>query len=196
VSDVTLVIILESVSGVIVLSLLYFWLGPGLRLDLFRQNMFSVRDELFDYAAAGNIPFSHPAYRLLRRSANGFIRYAHRLTFFRILMTVAMWKVLGHHPEPKWTKDWTKSLESLDEKTRADLLLFHEQILTLVLKRLVFGSPLLIMMLSGVIVTTICNAGIKSVRSAVKSSAKNAVATLIDPELLEEEAAKAAAATA
>jgi hypothetical protein len=38
---------------------------------------------MFDYAADGNISFNDPAYALLRKSMNGFIRYAHTLTFFR-----------------------------------------------------------------------------------------------------------------
>ncbi len=47
-----------------------FKILPMLRLDCFRQNMFSVRDELFDYAAAGNISFDNPAYILLRLQMN------------------------------------------------------------------------------------------------------------------------------
>src|ERR1700686_4706562 len=100
-NSATLITILESVSALIVFALLYFWLVPSLRLDLFRQQLFEVRDELFDYARSGNISFQHPAYRLLRRSANGFIRYAHRLTFFRVAMTVLVWKIFQEHPEPK-----------------------------------------------------------------------------------------------
>lgn len=199
-NSASLIAVLESTSGLIVLALLYFWLVPSLRLDLFRQQLFEVRDELFDYARAGKISFEHPAYKLLRRSANGFIRYAHRLTFFRIAMTVLVWKLFREHPEPKWVKQWLHAMDSLDATVQADLSKFHERILSLVLKRLVFGSPILIAVLFGVAMGTVCKAGIKagmkSIRKSVKTSAKDAVATVIDPELLEEEASRAAHASA
>ncbi|GAC1691136.1 MAG: hypothetical protein PVS2B2_28790 [Candidatus Acidiferrum sp.] len=41
--------------------LLKFW--SAARLDAFRQEMFIIRDELFDYAASGQIAFDNPSYR-------------------------------------------------------------------------------------------------------------------------------------
>jgi hypothetical protein len=43
-------------------------------LDRFRQDVFGLRDELWDFAASGQISFDDPAYRLLRQLMNGFIR--------------------------------------------------------------------------------------------------------------------------
>ena len=129
----------ESACALLVFSLLVFWLIPSYRLDLFRQEVFSVRDELFDYAKSGNIDFSHPAYRLLRQSFNGFIRYAHRLTFYRVVLTMLIWKIMGREPELIWTKRWTDAVASLDEKTRADLMRFHERLTFLIVRRLVYG---------------------------------------------------------
>src|ERR1039457_4111930 len=79
-----LVTILEAAIASCGLVVVVFWLWPCVRLDVFRQKMFAVRDELFDYAESGKIGFNHPAYRLLRQSMNGFIRYGHRLTFFQV----------------------------------------------------------------------------------------------------------------
>lgn len=72
----------QSIICIAVLMPLLLKLWSGARLDSFRQKMFVVRDELFDYAASGKIEFNDPAYRLLRQSMNGHIRYAHQLTFF------------------------------------------------------------------------------------------------------------------
>ena len=196
-SIATLVVILESTSALVVFALLVFWLIPNYRLDLFRQQVFCVRDELFDYARAGNISFKHPAYRLLRQSANGFIRYAHRLTFYRIVTTIIVWKIIGHTPELVWTNQWDKALTSLDEKTKSDLIRYHERLFMLIIKRLVLGSPLLIALLVVTAITTSFKVGLTSIREAFKASAKTAVAAVIDTRLLEEEAteiAKAAAA--
>ena len=183
-----LITIAESSILLILLSLLFFWLYPSLRLDLFRQEMFQIRDDLFDYARQGNISFSHPAYKLLRRSANGFIRYGHRLTFYRIVTTSIVWKFMNYSPELRWTSDWTRALGRVDQKTRGDLLVFHERITTEVLKRLVFGSVFLISALFVVGIAAACHAGLRSVRATVKRNAANTVASIIDPKLLEEEA--------
>lgn len=190
----TLVVILESASAVVVFALLVFWLIPNYRLDLFRQEVFCVRDELFDYARAGNISFRHPAYTLLRQSANGFIRYAHCLTFYRIVMTGAIWRVAGRTPELIWTKKWEQALDSLDDKTKADLVRYHERLSMLIVKRLVWGSPFLIAALFVTAVVTLCTVGLTSIHGALRTSARGAVDRVIDTRLLEEEAADAAKA--
>lgn len=189
-------LILESTSALTVFALLVFWLIPNYRLDRFRQKVFCLRDELFDYARAGNISFTHPAYRLLRQSANGFIRYAHRLTFYRVVTTMVIWKVIGHQPELVWTRRWTEALASLDEKTRSDLMKFHERLALLIVDRLVFGSPFLIAGLLLTAVMMLCKAGVTSIHSALKESARGTVEHVIDPRLLEEEAADTASIAA
>ncbi len=180
--------VFESACALLVFSILAFWLIPSYRLDLFRQEVFAVRDELFDYAKAGNIDFAHPAYRLLRQSFNGFIRYAHRLTFYRVVMTMFMWKVMRREPELIWTKHWTDAVASLDDKTRADLVRFHERLTFLIIRRLVYGSPFLIIALLLMAVTELGKVSLMSIRAALKKSAQDTVSHMIDPRLLEEDA--------
>ena len=55
-------------------------------LDVFRQKLFALRDELFDFAADGGIDFSDPAYLELRQDLNGLIRFAHKISMFRLLL--------------------------------------------------------------------------------------------------------------
>jgi hypothetical protein len=188
-----LVLTLESTSALVLFALLVFWLIPNYRVDSFRQQVFAVRDDLFDYARSGKIDFGHPAYRLLRQSANGFLRYAHRLTFYRVVVTSVIWKTVGHTPELVWTKRWTDALASLDEQTRSDLLRFHDRLTTLIIKRLIFGSPFLIVLLLLSVIMLLCKAGITSLHDALKESARGAVASVVDTRLLEEDAAKTAA---
>jgi hypothetical protein len=181
----------ESACALLVFSLLVFWLIPSYRLDLFRQEVFAVRDELFDYARAGNIDFSHPAYRLLRQSFNGFIRYAHRLTFYRVVITIFIWKIMGQKPELIWTKSWTDAVVSLDEKTRADLMKFHERLTFLIVRRLVYGSPFLCVALLLTAMTELGKQSVMSIQAAFKKSAQDTVSHVIDPRLLEEDAVEA-----
>ena len=67
--------------------------------DAFRQRAFAIRDELFDYAADGNIAFNDQAYWRLRLAMNGMIRYSHRLTFGEAILPVLIYILLGR-PSP------------------------------------------------------------------------------------------------
>lgn len=49
-------------------------------LDDGRQDLFVIRDKLFDMAAAGVISFSSPAYKANRAFINDMIRYGHHLS--------------------------------------------------------------------------------------------------------------------
>lgn len=55
------------------------------RVERHRQKLFEIRDALFDYAAAGNIAFTHPAYAMVRSTINGFIRHAHRISVVQMI---------------------------------------------------------------------------------------------------------------
>ncbi len=66
-----------SLAGLFIL----YRLSKALRIDVFRQDMFILRDEMFLYAANGYIPFDHPAYVVLRTAMNGFIRFGHKITW-------------------------------------------------------------------------------------------------------------------
>lgn len=78
--------VLISIAGLLALFYLAFWMYRDYQVDRFRQQIFSFRDELFDYAAAGKISFDHPAYTLMRRTMNGYIRFAHQMTFTHLLV--------------------------------------------------------------------------------------------------------------
>jgi len=140
--DVTaLSTIVQTTIGLLVFGLICFWLWPGVRVDSFRQNLFALRDDLFDYAASGQISFQHPAYRLLRQSMNGFIRYAHRIGVFQIVMTVLIRRVT--HPAKQkydWTRKWEQALESVkDREVRTRLEEFHSRVGLMVAERVVLG---------------------------------------------------------
>ncbi len=64
---------------------LFFFEFPRYRLDLVRQQLFEVRDRLFDDAVRGDIPFDSRAYGMTRNMLNGMIRYAHEISLARTL---------------------------------------------------------------------------------------------------------------
>jgi hypothetical protein len=170
-----------------------FWLFvafkvfPEVRLDSFRQGMFAVRDELFDYAAEGNISFEHPAYLLLRRQMNGFIRYAHHLTVFRILMTVAINKISGA-PEPTgWHLEWEKALESIkDRAVQEKLRGFYYAALKLAFKRLLIGSPLLWATTAIFVVQLSLQGATKGARQLIRAASRKAFTGPINDRTIED----------
>jgi|SRR6185437_10032556 len=189
-----LVNVFQSGIVLIALTVVAFWLWPTVRLDSFRQDMFRVRDELFDYAASGKISFQSPAYCLLRQSMNGFIRHGHRLTLFQIVMNALTWKAVGQVPNYVWTKRWCAALEAIpDADVKQDLIKFHERAIVLVSERIVLGSPILWAGAFAFLVITLCRLGWKSATGAFAKASQATTARIIDPRLLDEEAAKAAA---
>jgi hypothetical protein len=192
---IILATVFESTVFLIILIAVGFWLWPCVRLDSFRQNMFGLRDELFDYAASGRIAFDHPAYRLLRQSMNGFIRHAHRLTFFQVVMNTLAWKVEGRAaPTFDWTARWNVALASIKNRdVMADLIKFHERETMLVSERVVLGSPFLIAVLTVGFICALFHLGWTSLRSAFNTAVATTTARIIDPRLLDEEAARASA---
>lgn len=188
-----LALVLQSTVCIAIFLILVFRLWPAHRCDSFRQNMFAIRDRAFDYAASGKIAFDHPSYRLLRQSMNGYIRYAHRLTFFRLCLTVLHWKVLGQTPELKWVRGWEGSLKTLPPDVQQDLLVFHGAAMRLVIKHVVTGSPVLLLLLGLTFILQIGQAGWRNLRKFCYDSSAHVVSIFIDPRLVEEDAARMAA---
>jgi len=145
-----LVLTFEAMVCCVFIIWLLVRLWPEHRLDRFRQDVFCLRDELWDYAADGNISFDDPAYRLLRQLMNGFIRYAHHVSFFRVCMSFASHSAMKSTPLPvTWMGKWNKAVEELqDDGVRKNLCAFHGRLMARVARRLVFGSlPLFSLML-------------------------------------------------
>lgn len=171
---------------------LLFWLWSAVRLDCFRQRMFEVRDELFDYAASGRISFDHPAYRLLRQSMNGFIRYGHQLSFSQFVMTWLSWKAMEGRDSFRWETKWHEALNTLGPETRRDLLQFHARAALHVGERIVFGSPILTLSLCISVLAVLFHQSWMSVRDLMRAALSETVSRLVDQRILEEEAARAA----
>ncbi len=174
----------------IFLIVLFMRLWPAYRLDYFRQNMFALRDELFDYAAEGHISFNDPAYKLLRQSMNGFIRYAHYLTFFRMFCTFMNWKYTSEMRPFKWSEAWSNALQNVqDENVQSKLADFHVRSMDSVMFRIVGGSPVLIVSFPIVALGVLAKHQWITLREVWKKSFLEVVSRFADPRILEEEAA-------
>jgi hypothetical protein len=112
------------VVGLFALWFLYFFCWREHRIDAYRQRLFGVRDDLFDFAASGGIKFDDPAYTTLRDLSNGLIRFAHRLTFTRVWSIV----LFGNLSRTNRMEAWMVDVKSRPAAVRDKLLEAHEQI--------------------------------------------------------------------
>lgn len=80
------IVAVHSAIWLIVLAFLIFYRWRHYRIDSLRQKLFILRDELFDYALEGGIDFSDPAYTATRTTLNCLIRFAHKITFSRVVI--------------------------------------------------------------------------------------------------------------
>lgn len=188
-------LVFQSATAIIFGAVVVLYLLPAARLDSFRQDMFALRDELFDYAASGNIAFSDPAYRRLRQMMNGFIRYGHRLTFFRVCMTLIQIKASGQDFNFDETRKWENALLNLQkEEVKKAMTDFHERAFSLVLTRLVLGSPILMLLFLCTMATTTLHERWHGLKQRFNKAASIAVSRFVDTRMIEEEAIRAAVA--
>lgn len=80
-SPLFIVYILITLVGLVVLSFIYNQYKKTM-LEFYRMDIFELRDELFDYAAEGNISFDNESYQLMRTLLNGYLRYAEYLDIY------------------------------------------------------------------------------------------------------------------
>jgi hypothetical protein len=185
-STVELHVVISSALSLFVFVVIVFKLWPNQRIDMFRQNMFALRDELFDFAADGHIAFDEPAYILLRQLMNGFLRYAHNLTPFRTLMAFMKWKCTGQESLGAWTKSWGDALGQVKEpKIKAQLESFHSKASLLVLSQLVLSPGLLVLIVPPLIVLIVLLTQWTNLRNIYKD-----VRDKVPMSFLEEEAAR------
>lgn len=84
------------------------------RVDAYRQEIFQIRDDLFNFAAEGGINFDHPAYAMVRTYLNGTIRFTERLSIVKMVTASIVLKKHASHFE----KDIENRLKGLTESQK------------------------------------------------------------------------------
>lgn len=125
-------------GAIFVLWVFYFWFYWQYRVEKTRQELFVIRDELFDYAAAGNIPFNHTAYGLLREMMNSMIRFTHKIDWVTLIfLLLALRKAL-----PKEGKYYIllKEIENLPDEAKKEFEKYVFRMNMAVVSHLIKGS--------------------------------------------------------
>lgn len=129
-----------SLVGILVLFRLY----RDDSVDRFRQDLFALRDEMFDFAASGGVEFRHPAYRMLRLTMNGFVRWADRLNLLQIVLFLLASSREDRRTEDRFQATWTRSLLELDGAAQARMNEYRDRMHRILVKYLLFRSPALV----------------------------------------------------
>ena len=77
----------------------YAWPYRRLRVAVYREDLFSIRDELWDYMNKRK-SFDDPAYRAMRQLLNGLIRLAPRLYNGGLVLALLRKKTHSHEGAP------------------------------------------------------------------------------------------------
>jgi hypothetical protein len=134
--------VLSTAISLIGLWALYFRGYRAYRVDLFRDNLFRLRDELFDFAAAGEIAFDHEAYGLLRTMINGVIRGADRVGFLTVLIfAITSQRELHAEIVPDIERRWQKALGEVNATTERKLKAIRLRMHLFCFDQMLFASP-------------------------------------------------------
>lgn len=70
--------------------LVWLWLGPlaALRRDNYRSDIRDIRDDLFDFMLEGGYSFESPAYREVRQTLNGMLRWSNVINGPKFLISI------------------------------------------------------------------------------------------------------------
>lgn len=136
------------ISCAILIAIYVAW--RDYREDLIRDRFFEVRDRMFLYAFDNGL-LENPAYKNTRHLMNGLIRFAHHLSFCR-LVGLFVGRLLARESfvVPKEMSDWKVAVELLPKAQRDEILRFHHEALHLALRHVVFGSVTLFSSLSAI----------------------------------------------
>lgn len=138
-----------TIEFYIALALLVAFLyGPWQKFveSLVRHKLFKIRDELFDYAAEGNIDFDSEDYGRVRESLNSFIRFAHTMSWIHVFLSR---KLVSE--QEKDVRSLFEFSDDLSDDVKAFLKMSSEQGFSCLLVLIVLRSPLLL----GLIVVTL-----------------------------------------
>lgn len=129
-----------ALSALFVLN--YCW--RTYRIDVFRQFVFDIRDELFDIAAERGW-FDKPAYLSLRSHLNASIRYAHKTSLLHIIIiTQAVDTRSAQFQVPR--SPWDDLIAESDaDEVRNRLLALRQEFNQLFVGRVMSFAPLLVL---------------------------------------------------
>jgi hypothetical protein len=113
------------------------------RADDLRDRLFAIRDEMFLYALDQGIADT-AAHENLRLIMNRLIRYAHRASLGRMLLSDFGRRVFKFTPSiPPLYREWIETVAALPDEQAHVMRDFHGKAMLAIVRHLITGSPLL-----------------------------------------------------
>ncbi|MFA5089255.1 MAG: hypothetical protein WC552_09520 [Candidatus Omnitrophota bacterium] len=125
--------------------LLLFWMWGHYKkhfLEVYRADLFRIRDELFIYAADGKSSFGALEYNYMRDRLNTALRYAHRMGISRIIIFLFFEPNAREMVEKETRYFEQEILKPLDEEQRAFFDKIHTESGIVMAKYMLCKSPL------------------------------------------------------
>lgn len=143
----TAAVALSTLLSVGMLWILITWFYRSYRIDKFRADVFALRAELFDLAVRGDLEFDDPAYRQLRNTMNGFLRFADRLSILSSLLVVREMQSAVRRGEAVIVEksEWEVLVDALEPGIRAEVLALRSRMHVAVFEQIIFSSPFFLM---------------------------------------------------
>jgi len=110
--------------------------------EVLRQRLFSLRDELFDFAREGNVDFRDPGYVVLRASINSVIRFSHQISVTRLFTFVVLQSYIKN-PEAGLAhrKIASAIAQSPGKRSKEKLSEIHNRMYAEIARHLLLSSP-------------------------------------------------------
>ena len=113
--------------------------------ERFRQNLFDLRDELFDLALDGKVSFTDHAYVQLPSNINGMIRFSHLMSVTRLFTFIVFQRYVGDLSEH--TENFKAALSQVRGKdAKKALEQIYGRMREQTLKHLYIASPHILVM--------------------------------------------------
>ncbi|MEE5122134.1 hypothetical protein V2K50_20015 [Pseudomonas alliivorans] len=123
------------------------------RVDKLRFKLFCIRDELFNAAREGKIPFDSNAYQIVRDNLNGMIRYSHELSFLDMFLMKRLSRLEAFKARSASYKvRMDAAMKGLDAESKRCVDGAMRKMHFAVFTHISFNSPLAILLTVGVIV--------------------------------------------
>ncbi|HSU15427.1 hypothetical protein [Longimicrobium sp.] len=159
-------------------SVLVFVLYRDYRIDLFRQRMFALRDELFDFAAIGGIEFDAEAYGITRSTLNGFIRFGERVTLGSAIVAGIAYRK-AEHERLAFNLQLREAMADLSPDQRKTIDSIVARMGAYVTEQVVLTSPFLLILL--IPATTVLVASVAGGHLAAKMLSVSPVRKMLNP---------------
>lgn len=121
---------------------IFAFLYRDYRIDRTRFQLFRLRQQLFEFAAEGNINFDSIAYQRLRLMLNGNIRFAHvyNLTMFSMIL-ISLRKMRSFRVMRE--QEWNQAVSELNDSQRTFISSIHSKMHVTVWEQICATSALL-----------------------------------------------------